>query len=254
MHFIQLVSKVRYMTEDELQNHLRSTLIDETSPWPYDPICEGDWKLFDKDEAVRILARLSAEQIARGENPIPFHARVKRLRGAILAIYPRFILIEGEAELMESSRPATFVCLFGVNGLRVFRWNASDIVQLNRKVSLNLNTRSEFQTYLSFYCAIAIGEEGRFRIAEPSDTLPWRNGAQDSQKVAAIEALEKLALDIGDNGTCQAKFTSLYGRNLVKTVFSIRQNGGVEITESEVLLKDLAVHSEAFFGPFRLYR
>lgn len=242
------------MTEDELQQQLLSTLIDDQSPWPYEPICEGNWKLFEKSEAVRILARLSAEQLARNENPIPFHSRVKRLRGTTLDIYPRYILIEGEADLMESSQPATFVCLFGENGIQVFRWNVSDIVQLNRRVSISLSDPSEFRAYLSFYCAIAIGEEGRFRIVEPTDTLPWRKGAEDRQKVAAIESLEKLALEVKADTTCQADFTALYGRKLVKAAFSISEKGTVEINKSDVLHKDLAVHSEAFFGPFRLYR
>jgi len=242
------------MTEDELHQQLLSTLIDDESPWPYEPICAGDWKLFDKNEAVRILARLSAEQLARGENPIPFHARVKRLRGTTLSLYPRFILIEGQADLSQSSRPATFNLVLGEKGVRVFNWAASDVGHLNSKVELNLKYNDDYRQYLSFYCGIATGNDGRFRILQKADPFPWREGTSDVQKAILDDSLVDMTMKTGKDGRCEIETTAIYGRTLFKAKFAVSQIGEVEVMGREVLFNDLSVQMEAFYGPFRIYR
>jgi|GEM_PF-3986185 len=242
------------MTEDELQQHLLSTLIDDESPWPYEPICEGDWRLFDRSESVRILARLSAEQLARNENPIPFHSRVKRLRGTTLSLYPRYLLIEGQADLTQSSAPATFNFALGEKGVQVFNWTAADVGHLNKKVGLNLKYNVDYRKYLSLYCGIATGNDGRFRILQESDSFPWRDGTSDVQKAMLGDSLADMKLRTGKDGRCEVETTAIYGRTLYQATFAVSQIGEVEVMDREVLFQDLNVQMEAFFGPFRIYR
>ena len=254
MHFTFSPGKVPGMTEEELYAHLSSTLVEDEGPWSHDPICEGDWKPFTKGESTRILARLSAEQVARAENPIPFHARVRRLRGTILPLYPGCVLIEGEANLMEGSSLATFICILGQKGLLVFTWNASDILRLNQKVDLKLDTEEGYRSYLLFYSAIATGNEGRFRIYESLSGMPWERDADELQRALAAGDLQKMKLDISEDGVCTAKVSAVYGHSLYKATFSIREDGRVEVAGREEVMGELRIRTETFFGPFKLYR
>lgn len=243
------------MIEEELMNHLSAALVSETSDWDHEPLCAGAWKTFDQSECLRILARLSTEQITRSEDPIPFHNQVRRLRGTTLPHYPDSILVEGELFLTEQARQATFAFLLNRNWTRVLQWTQVDVAILNGKVPVRVETEAQALAYLHFHCGVIYLDDDRRRIIETAKDILWSGEASKDADLRNTE-IQPLVKPVAIKKLKASKWsieaTVCNKGDLFEATFEIGPEGETDMTRKVLLLSGLETRKDTINGPFRV--
>lgn len=243
------------VNREELLHRLASYLDGGETPWPFLPLCAGPWLTLTRQESLRVLARLAAEQAARAEDPIPFHQVVRRLRAMPLPFYGDCLLLEGMVDLtgQPSASGASFAFVLSGTGCTVLNWRAEDVTTLNRRLSLRLSDEEDYAAYLRFFSGIAGSADGRFRIVESKAQLEFTLAASMEQRVEATAHLHPVRIARIDDSRCEAQAALLHDDRLFAVDFSILADGSVAMVDDVPLVGGLAVKAERLIGPYRIF-
>ncbi|MCB1683152.1 MAG: hypothetical protein R3E82_11395 [Pseudomonadales bacterium] len=244
------------MTRDELVDQLASCLDSGDSPWPFLPLCAGNWLTLTRAESLRVLARLAAEQAARGEDPIPFHHCVRRLRGMPLPFYEECLLLEGWVDLTgrPSAQGASFGFVLSSTGCVVLNWRAEEITALNRRLSLRFAGNEDRASYLRFFSGVAGTADGRFRIVESESDVGFTSEADETQRASVAARLHPIQIEQVDDSRCTASASLIHDQQLFAVEFSLLADGSVAMVDDVPLDERLAVQVERLIGPFRIFQ
>jgi hypothetical protein len=218
------------------------------SSWALPPLVSGNWLAVGPEVTNNLRATLvksSPEMAALGR-------RITQFRTRQLSFYPGARLYEGQ--LPASATEVAGVCSFIVlkdGTITPLNGKSVPIHQLNARVPIGLRTNQDVESYLRFFSSETFGDDGSFRIVDTLEDISWARNVSDSQRQIAAGRIMQLTLSKLAPGKWQATATVQYGDTLFESVFTIRDNGVVDMIKDKPLVGNLDVRHEAFTGLVR---
>lgn len=240
------------------REHCKKIRVDAERGWPLPPPFPSDWKDLDQETLVRMAIRADA---AYG-SIINVNIFLNFVAGRCTSVpcYPGFELVEflwvrpdGEVEnLLFFLGKQVALWLTGVSpGIHELNGNTNEGKddRASRASFLDLSDAAKAESYLRFFCAMVLGDEGPFRVigslADLSqfwleDTVP-----HDVKEMIAPIEIERVDESFSSNGEntedvaiWQIKACVSYGSVLFRSTFSIPRSGIIAMTEDDPLVSE----------------
>jgi SpoVK/Ycf46/Vps4 family AAA+-type ATPase len=162
-----------------------------------------------------------------------------------LSFYPGFRLYglpngKGTSCLFGLWKPGTFRALDGTSD-PIHETNDEEHIQLSA---------DNVCAYAIFFCEFVYGPEGRFRVIETIEDVPWLPTASEATKSALAEKVGPVVCTgKTSDGNYMLKVQMLYAGTLFKTSLEVAPNGMVNMSDDEPLLADLPVVADTLPAP-----
>jgi hypothetical protein len=221
------------------------------TPWLAPPLIPGDWKTLSLADATAVLARYSAVELARGQEPSPAVVQYSRVRARRFVSAPKWLLLEAEAS-MQDGNAGLLTFFYGPDSLII---PASWVPALLRGLGWMQDTKGGMlrivKEYLHLFVNYTNGEAGRFVIVENAETLRELGPDAATPEVDLLKKMVPFSVS-ADPTNYKGTASVAYSGQLFNADFSIRITGEVEMTD-DTPLGAVSMRAEEIRGPFRVF-
>ncbi len=199
---------------------------------PIAPPIPGQWHW--QPDAIRLVlkARLQSADYA----PLAF-ASLAALRVCPLPFYPGWMLCDWQCD---DDGYVWASLLYGPDGFTPLDGTSLPMHGHNREHGVVLATESERLSYLRFFTWFVRGHDMPFEIVDSADGLRSADSALDANALAALcQPVQQQPIENPTQLSPHWRANVLFGTTLFQSVFSIEDNGEVEMISDDTIATEI---------------